>query len=536
MEKTYGAITIGPVIETISQVSTPGALWCASGMFSWLTGYLCENILSSPTFTDANIIVPYSPSGYRNTDGIGRWHDRIFFSCSLSEEALAAELKTLCDNAKKELAKNICKAINFKEIDDDTAFEKSDEYKYLRDYIQLSWLTAPEAAAHAKKRDDEKQEEKEQNCILNLSYILDSLELNAGFPPNETDSPITRLFNGTKNGENAYVRECWLMPKYRKDIQLLKSDHNIREIEDVANPKNLDDGMKKRKYFAVVQSDGDNIGEVLKQIPSDEEVKDFSQKCIEYAYEAAMAIGNYGGLTIYAGGDDLLFLAPIEGNDGSSILSLCGEITRIFDEKFGEYKENCENPPNLSFGISINYIKHPLYEALNDALSLLFVDAKEIMKDKKERKKNLIALAVHKNSGESVKLLLHNNMTDNNSLAKKLDELIEDHVAGGDDLLHSILYTINTFRSSFSFCMEQELDTKHLFDNLFDSDIHNKARDYIDKVKELGDVIVQDDRCRAARKNEVYSKEHSDIMTDDYVDILCSMLRFAKLYTERSDT
>ena len=40
-------------------------------------------------------------------------------------------------------------------------------------------------------------------------------------------------------------------------------------------------------------------------------VEKFSKSCMEYTSNAAGLVKEYGGVTIYAGGDDLLFLAPI---------------------------------------------------------------------------------------------------------------------------------------------------------------------------------------------------------------------------------
>lgn len=556
--KIYGAITIGPIVETISQVSSPGALWCASGMFSWLAGELCRAISDIP---DAEIIAPaYNPS-ITYKDGIGRWHDRIHFSFSpspdrdeLATDELATILSTLCSQAKKDLAENISNAIGYKNDKN----KKTAVVEYINDYIQLSWLVAPEKLAH-KKEVQEDGTVVQRNCILSLSDYLDSLELTAGFASDESYSPITRLLTGTANSTNTYIRNCWLMPKSHK-IQL-KKGRNIREIEDVADPQSLSDGLKKRHYFAVVQSDGDNMGEVLKQCPSDSAVKRFSDMCVKYAGAAAEAVGAFGGLTVYAGGDDLLFLAPLEGKLGekernSSILSLCGKITMIFNDHFREFIKEGQLSPSLSFGISINYKKHPLYEALEDARYLLFdVAKKEDKKEDKTKQKNRIALAVHKNSGRSIKLLLPNSMLQGDPMWL-LDKLIGKHLAAKDELLHSIIYTIESFRSLYSLCLEQKRDTKHLYLNLFDSLAHDNARGYIEAVRRLGDKITADGRCRAASMSEnarennpkdieqgngitadnsCQDSDENDGMSGDYVDVLCSMLRFAKLYTERGD-
>lgn len=44
---------------------------------------------------------------------------------------------------------------------------------------------------------------------------------------------------------------------------------------------------------------------------NDKEVINFSAACLKYTKKCAELIGDYGGVTIFAGGDDLLFLAPL---------------------------------------------------------------------------------------------------------------------------------------------------------------------------------------------------------------------------------
>ena len=58
----YGAITIGPIIDTLSIAASPGTLWCASTMFSRLAGDLCESICHE--IPDAEIVAPAYEAGF----------------------------------------------------------------------------------------------------------------------------------------------------------------------------------------------------------------------------------------------------------------------------------------------------------------------------------------------------------------------------------------------------------------------------------------------------------------------------------------
>ena len=139
------------------------------------------------------------------------------------------------------------------------------------------------------------------------------------------------------------------------------------------------------KYFCVVQADGDNVGRTV----SHEELKynnleEISKALVDFDVAAAKKIKDFGGLPIYAGGDDLLFIAPVIGNDGSNIFNL---LETLESESFGGVVKAVNNSKldidaSLSFGISITYYKYPLYEAFESARTLLFDTAKKISQKK----------------------------------------------------------------------------------------------------------------------------------------------------------
>ncbi|MBQ8764282.1 MAG: hypothetical protein IJZ07_09290 [Clostridia bacterium] len=504
--RNYAAITIGPIIETISSVSTPGALWCASGMFSDLASSLCRKILGQ--IPEAKIISPAYDEKLDCKDGIGRWHDRIFFHCPLGDDELYEKLKSISEEAKNELADNICKAIGSNNAD-----AVAD---YIRNYIQINWITAPQDTAEADGK----------NCILNLSKYLDSAELSANFSHNETSSPLTRLFNGEDGAKNSFIKKCWLVPEGKK-IQILDSFGKIRDISSIANPNDKKDGKKIRSYFAVVQSDGDGMGKCLESCSSADDVKAFSQVCIKYTQEASELIGAYGGLTVYAGGDDLLFLAPLEGLNGENILTLCKNITQTFNESFSDFssKSGC-TAPTLSFGLTVNFTSSPLYEAVKEVIPLLMHDAKS-------GEKNKIAIAFHKHSGQSSKFVAPNRWEDNTPLGE-LEKLIGKSLAAtsnADETIRSVLYALDTFSSAYELCRSKNIDTQNFFDNTFDNDGQAGNRAYINSVKKFGDIIASDGSCLATDGNAKIAGS----MTDKETNILNAMLRFAKLYSERGD-
>ncbi len=498
----YGAITIGPIIETISNVSTPGALWCASSLFSDITGDLCERILAD--IDNAEIVSPAYERGYENTDGIGKWHDRIYFNCSLETEALKAKLEEIVAETKRYVSEKVCEAIggDFEEVSE-----------YINRYIQINYLVVAGDIAEANG----------ENCILNLTRYLDSAELSAGFTHDETNSPLSKLLNGTTDSPNCFIKKCWLVPT-GKNAQIFKKG-NIKDIKNIANPNDAPHTKKYRSYYAIVQSDGDGITECLKGCETSETLKEFSETCIKYTKEAAKLIGKYGGMTVYAGGDDLLFLAPLAGNGGDTILTLCKNISDRFETGFEELnkKHRCKIP-TLSFGISVNFVSSPLYEAVNDVLRLLG-DAKGAYG------KRRIALALHKHSGQTEKFIAPN-CWDSDAPLSKLDALVKTNIKATDSeedkMLQSVLYSISNFKSLYNLCRKNGLNTKNFFDNTFDNDGQTANGAYINRIKELGDSICSNGKCVAAE----FLPDGNGKYIDDEPDVLNAFLRFAKLYSE----
>jgi len=142
------------------------------------------------------------------------------------------------------------------------------------------------------------------------------------------------------------------------------------------------------KYIAIVHADGDSMGKTIESLNDNGQFKEFSRKLFIFALEAHKAIKAFGGESIFAGGDDLLFFAPVVSR-GKSIFELLDEVDVLFRGQFKGVKKS----PTISFGVSISYYKYPLYEALETSREML------IQKAKKD-KKNAVAFRVLKHSGQ----------------------------------------------------------------------------------------------------------------------------------------
>jgi CRISPR-associated protein Cmr2 len=159
------------------------------------------------------------------------------------------------------------------------------------------------------------------------------------------------------------------------------------------------------KYICVVHADGDNVGTIVNSLSSGDEIKRLSSCLLKFGGSACEAIRSFNGLPIYAGGDDLLFIAPVisDNKEGAeqTIFDLIEEIDRIFENSGikafkGKNGEGETIEPAMSYGISVTYYKYPLNESLDISRELLFKTAKNI------KGKNAIAWSVQKSSGSIV--------------------------------------------------------------------------------------------------------------------------------------
>ncbi|MCD7768509.1 MAG: hypothetical protein LUH36_00090 [Oscillospiraceae bacterium] len=305
MAKMYIAVTIGPINETLDLTSTPAALWYASSMFSFLTGRLCgefrrelQGSIISPYYGDGEGAGGITDEGYF-ADGAGRFHDRIVCAVETEDEQqLKAQVEQCIERAKKAVCDDIYQQLEYPS-------DGSAEGYFTIHYIILPAETLAKAGT--------------ANAVLGTSDYLDGLELCPAFRPQAPDNSLLKLLAGTEDNHSYYIRWSAMFRAVEPGI-LTKNERsgNLRSIENIAGYRR-DAQWKRQSYFAVVQADGDSMGKVLAQKSTDQDVTDFSRQCMAYAGAAAREVLDFGGMPIYAGGDDLLFLAPVVNEEGRTV-------------------------------------------------------------------------------------------------------------------------------------------------------------------------------------------------------------------------
>ena len=348
----YSAITIGPIGHTLSLARKPREFWAASFLFSYLMKSIMEDLKSKKI----TIISPAEPNPNLKL-GVGLYPDRVFFE---GGEDYKFDIATFCGNLGISGAEEYFKVL----VANGEYASESEAIKKLNKQLDGLELTNYAFTVEA---------EKEIRDLIATKACQKKL-IDIAF---ENGMPYESL------GE---ICACTLKNHHRyksfKDELLVErigvSPYSFFEKELVKS---------YHKYFCIVQADGDNMGKTIQN----GNVAAISTALIQYAAAAVPKISDYGAMPIYAGGEDLLFIAPVVGKDGKNIFDLIGEIDDIFAKHF----EKMEGNPSLSYGISITYYKFPLYEAWKKASNLLFGKAKKV------EGKNAVAWELQKHSGST---------------------------------------------------------------------------------------------------------------------------------------
>lgn len=265
---------------------------------------------------------------------------------------------------------------------------------------------------------DEGRETRLSRIVGALSQRLDAAELWGGYHPAESVNYLSLFL-----GDRYAVRKSSWVRKLGRNWQLRggQGSSGIRTLIDLAaagEPESeLSRQRKVRHYYALVSSDGDHMGRIARGLGNVEQQHLFSLSCVRYAARAARRVMDYGGMVVYAGGDDLQFIAPVlsagtaqgtdqQGAGGArepeTIFSLICGIEQDFRETFsallGELREMWGSElslPTISFGVAITFEKAPLYETLSLSAQLLR-EAKQT--------RDAAVFALQKHAGKSARI------------------------------------------------------------------------------------------------------------------------------------
>lgn len=475
----YIGLTIGPLVKTMThpKVKKTREIWGASYIFS----YIMKNMVKSLKDAGCEFIIPNvdDESIFDVGKEIGIFHDRFILKAKDGDYEKVGEAK---EKVLQDLVENIAKAIN-----KDTSKIKD----FLDNYFQVYYCEIELESEEYKKANEK------------VNQYLDTLELQSKFIKEEKENYLLNFFNEIKGSflyEDAYQNK----------------DHDFLSI-----PKMAKQGTKTKDYIAIVQADGDNLGSTIKNLENNEDFKKVSKILLNFSKTAHEEIKKYGGTTIFAGGDDLLFFAPVV-NDTSNVFKLVEELGKTFSKLFKN--QSFPNAPTLSAGISITYIKYPMAEALQKAADLLFDKAKD-----EKMGKNAIAYAVRKHSGQTFTGVFNRNDADYKSFIGLINQKTDDK------MLSSVIHKLNFHQALISEIVYSgdkemmETKLKNYFDNFFNEAVHKKddVQEFLNNVRELLQAINLNEK-RIVKSNNDKEKEEKAILID-------SVLRLKKFMGGEND-
>ena len=487
----YLAISIGPIIKTFSMSRKSKEYWSASYMFSYLMQCIL-NVLTKET--KLKLVSPFYKDGEVFDKSVGLFPDRAFFKVTDDIDIIS-----LLRTAKEQFVKN-------------TKFTEIPELnkKIADSYFRIMHLSGEYNSCG--------------EAILELNKALDRIELNQ---TTWTPDDYYAIFSYLRTANN----EC---PLYRIAFE---TDYNkIPTLETIAKGEANEkpsSGAKEinfsyQRYICIVQADGDSMGTIVSSFDNESELLNFSKQLIGYGQEACKKISAFGGLPIYAGGDDLLFIAPVCGKEGNTIFDLIEEIDEQYNKQIQKIVEErditiekdgkkIKVKTSMSYGISIIYYKYPLYEAWEIARNMLFGVAK-----KQVDGKNAIALNLRKNSGSDFRLMISKSGGEYPLLKSLIDLTL------GESLVSSVAHKVRANEPLLSTFDKANLSSrlKAFFDKIIDiEDKSVNVQSYIGKTREILELIMNNYIGKKTVKADDSTEKSA---TQQAIELFYSVLRVAK--------
>jgi len=484
--KTVIGLTIGPIYKTLGGARKTIELWAASYTFSYLMKRIVAGVLADKSL-QVKLLQPFADANLGSGDSAGLFPDRMMLESEAESDFQA--LVDIVNAEKKRFAASI--AACFKDTANPAAVEASIVAYFQAYLVQIPYPEKIEGA------DDD------TGLLDAVNDYLETAELQQVFKPIDPESEdylnqffqliktksnrglIAKVFEGVGSVSIQSLEEIALnelklaYPILWKEL----TNENDDELIDAAKEKFKGLMKKRHRYVAIIQADGDNVGKTVGALDSPEEYQDYCQRLSAFQLEAVQKIREFGGLPIYAGGDDLLFFAPVSVDDQQHVFQLAETLNDIFSAKLKplidaknaalpEGKEKIK-PPTLSFGVSISYYKFPLYEALEVSRKLLFADAKS------KEGKNAIAVRVLLHSGHYFGgVYSMRKEADGGCIDKAYGHLLKMiEIAGNADnlRLNSVTYALSRNQALLYAMNGDQWQVLEFFENTFNEDIHENV-------------------------------------------------------------
>lgn len=489
-DNTYIAITFGPITRVASYAEDTKGLWASSYLFS----YIAKNVIT-PFKGQREFLLPLLNAEMDEPEiirGAGVYPDRYVFK---SEEGDFKKLYESTGDMYKKLAEEISRVID----------KNKDKIEaYLKRTIKVYAF--------------EKSFPDNDNIVKTCEKSLDDMECQDIYPQKEPVNYLQMFFekvNGSflvEDGFGNVIKPRLFEPiiKY-STIELNNKDywkgkktkyrltsHNLLIEENIVKVERNKVWEPYHKYIAFVKSDGDNMTTTISSLKEHgSSAVSLSKALFEFNKATIPIISHYGGQALFLGGDDLLFFAPVR-NGNNTIFSLLSDIEKQFHNILKQELGENIVLPTLSFGVSVSYFKHPMFEAVEKAEELLGLAKSNMNYTPAENKKNRIAWHLRKHNGQVYQSVVFKEFDDLYEKFKNLTNVGIFEASLKKDYLTSFTYWLEQTRFHLEFILSRlsKPDNKddvltmlqNYMDNSFDEPVHASMGEY---KKKLIDYLIE---------------------------------------------
>ncbi len=177
-------------------------------------------------------------------------------------------------------------------------------------------------------------------------------------------------------------------------------DHAKNQLErliEIFKETPLKDLPKPTPYMAILAADGDRMGELLDSMDSILKHQDISAKLATFATQVPQTIRKFYGHCVYAGGDDVLALLPLD-----TALACAHQLATEFNEIMMSIDGIDQNDdlPTLSVGLGVSHFLTPMGKQLELARRAEHLAKSNHLSE--GRKKNALAILLQPRSGAEI--------------------------------------------------------------------------------------------------------------------------------------
>lgn len=542
MNNNYQSVfgfTIGPIYELMSHSKKTRELWFSSFFFSW---YVKELYIKLENLQYFRFLKPKIDISLLPKSKAGLFPDHIVAYSEKDVEKTFNDIKNFINKNNQYFIDLINNLGNKHYLHGKS---KTDVVKIFNDYLQTNFIVLPA------------NEINEKEAVKTIENYLDALERNRSFTMRKNEPTCYRckslpaIFKihdeyDDRSKDQEVCPFCFLKFMSNQSNEICaetsqKSGFRYRSTGEIAadelirkiNVSGLSEYFKSNdeieyegekgekfkellpekgeeirpyhKYMAIVQADGDNLGETANKVQNPEEL---SELLFEFGQRAHDITKEFHGEPIYIGGDDVLSFMPTAFSEDGNFFTVIDYIIKLSNAY--KCKLNEKNlSGSMSFGVNLFYYKSPLSLAVKEARTQLNYIAKKIPG------KDSLALLLTQHSGQ--KSALQFKLCEPE--LELFDTIMKNIHSGKAEFPHGIHHKLALYKTVLTNLNRVE-QIEHFFKNRFNEEIHESFKGLPELQELLTDMLT----VSTASGTVLLKKEDANKRLNEFL----SMIRFIK--------